>query len=368
MFARDSLLRAVLTLAVLGATGVFAEDEVFHQSFEEGMDGILTPTPATTSLSITNEEAQVFKGKAALKVAYPADIKDESQMPAVVIPGISGGFGGLALAVKAAQPTPLLCMAFEEDGSQYMAVASVPGGQWIELWYDRADFAKDKDKPDGNDRLDPEQVRSVVVCDLTFFLANMVPGATAPGVGERSLVIDEITIPREPRRKPVLVDGGLLIDGFSEPYARAVLAGVGTLGIEPREVGENDDGALLAKYAISQTTPMAGVLRPLPHNWEKPPTGIRFDAKVDFVSTIVASVEEADGSSYLRMLEPSPTAEWQTFEIPFGDFALSDDSQDENRRLDVDQVTHIMFGDAGGMMQRYGVNGLWLDNLVLLSE
>ena len=113
---------------------------------------------------------------------------------------------------------------------------------------------------------------------------------------------------------------------------------------------------------------MAGVLRPLPGPWEKPPTGVRFDAKVDFVSTVVVSAEEVDGSSYFGMLEPTPTAEWRTFEVPFASLSLAEDSQDENHRLDSSQVTHLMFGDAAGMTQRYGVNGLWLDNLVLLFE
>jgi len=82
--------------------------------------------------------------------------------------------------------------------------------------------------------------------------------------------------------------------------------------------------------------------------------------------TLVVKVKERDESGYDHVIQVNVPDQWQEFTLPFADFNLDNDSQDENGRLDVDQVKEIVFFDATGILtQADGRNSVFLDSVMV---
>ena len=96
--------------------------------------------------------------------------------------------------------------------------------------------------------------------------------------------------------------------------------------------------------------------------------GIRLRLRTDTPTAVVVGCIERDGSSYMRVVQ-TVGGRWTTFEAPFSAFVLSDDSKDENGRLDLDQVGTVVIADAAGMMPTASVDQtLLLDDIELGAD
>jgi len=375
--ARALWMCAVLTMVASFACAQDVAEPVFLQGFEENTDGVEAMNPMTT-LERTNAAGEAHDGNWALKLTYPENVTNETQVPVVAVPQIGGVFGGLRFWARASDPSVLGCMAQERDGSSYASFVSVPANTWLEVIFDRHDFFLDDKTVDENGYLDGDQVVGVGFGDVTSLLfGQAAPGGGPPlavgapplagGGQSRNLWVDAIEVHSEPLRVLDLLPDGILIDDFNAVALRGLFMGDGAVESAPREDGDEDDMALLARYSISQDQLMAGIMHPLPPTTGVPFTGLRFDAKADFPGTFLIGVTEQDDSQYFRQVEPELTTEWQTIEVLLTGFNLSDDSTDENGRLDPEQIKAVMFGDASGIMGTFGVNGLWMDNLTILT-
>ena len=78
-------------------------------------------------------------------------------------------------------------------------------------------------------------------------------------------------------------------------------------------------------------------------------TGVRVWLKTDTAAMVVLGLVERDGSSYMHAVRTLP-GEWLHMEARFAAFGLSDDSKDENGRLDLEQVGTLVIADAGGFL------------------
>lgn len=123
-------------------------------------------------------------------------------------------------------------------------------------------------------------------------------------------------------------------------------------------------GALETHYRVEEKK-MAGIIRPVDGLAGK---GLRVWLKTDTPATLVLGLIERDGSGYQYVVQ-TPLNKWTFVEVPFISFNLSDDSKDENGRLDPDQVSMILVADAGGFLPGAGIERtLWVDEYEITSE
>jgi hypothetical protein len=96
--------------------------------------------------------------------------------------------------------------------------------------------------------------------------------------------------------------------------------------------------------------------------------GVRVWLKTDTAATLVLGLIERDGSAYMHVVQTLP-GEWLRVEAPFTSFHLSEDSKDENGRLDLEQVGTLVIADAGGFMPGAGgERALWVDEYEVTGD
>lgn len=96
--------------------------------------------------------------------------------------------------------------------------------------------------------------------------------------------------------------------------------------------------------------------------------GVRVWLKTDTAAILVLGLVERDGSSYQHVVR-MPPGEWKRVEVPFPAFTLSDDSRDENGRLDPAEVGTLVIADARGFLPGAGGEGtLWVDEYEVVAE
>jgi len=97
-------------------------------------------------------------------------------------------------------------------------------------------------------------------------------------------------------------------------------------------------------------------------------SGLKLRLKTDSPTTVVIGCIERDGSSYVHIVQTGGGA-WLHVSAPFVTFALSEDSRDENGRLDLDQIGTLVIADAAGFMPVAPASRtLWLDDVDFGAE
>ncbi len=71
--------------------------------------------------------------------------------------------------------------------------------------------------------------------------------------------------------------------------------------------------------------------------------GLALRLRANYEGQVIIGVMEADGSSYMVFPERLEL-DWTQYEMPLDALVLSDDSEDENGQLDVDQVDTVLIG------------------------
>lgn len=108
---------------------------------------------------------------------------------------------------------------------------------------------------------------------------------------------------------------------------------------------------------------------------------LQFALKSSVGGPLIAVLREADDSTYVYLFY-LPADQWQVLDLPLADFHLEDQSQDENGKLDLDQVGGFGFVDpmtwflqAEGQAQLKIFafppatrRDLWLDDVKLMDE
>ncbi|MCS7191796.1 MAG: hypothetical protein NZ937_02280 [Armatimonadetes bacterium] len=72
------------------------------------------------------------------------------------------------------------------------------------------------------------------------------------------------------------------------------------------------------------------------------------------IKALLITLVERDGSHYYTDWLATPTDEWKTLTIPFNEFRLGGWSQDENGKLDLDQIGSIIVGIHGTTSEQEG--------------
>ncbi|MCX7968982.1 MAG: hypothetical protein N3B10_10935 [Armatimonadetes bacterium] len=81
------------------------------------------------------------------------------------------------------------------------------------------------------------------------------------------------------------------------------------------------------------------------------------------VKALLITLVERDGSHYYTDWIAAPAEKWRTLTIPLSEFRLGGWSQDENGKLDLDQIGSIIVGMHGTTSEQKGSGTIWVASI-----
>jgi hypothetical protein len=278
--------------------------------------------------------------------------------------------------LRASTATVLVVTLAEKDGSNYIAAFSSLPDVWQDISLDLSGFALSDDSQDENNLLDPGQIASLGLVDVSSFLVDMAakaPFMIPPELGPRKLWLDDVSVDTEPvlpRWETVEVNGlqAVRLESFeSMPLQWMMISGgaakiayddqMHTHGnLSLRLTYDLPAGKLVGMLTGPATAPIAKALR------------LRLSVRSEAATTLMVGLKEKDGSQYNYPLPVTAGQEMHVADLPLTEFKLGDDSTDENGKLDLGQVSELQIMDMSGILgQPVGHNTLWLDDILFIE-
>jgi hypothetical protein len=84
------------------------------------------------------------------------------------------------------------------------------------------------------------------------------------------------------------------------------------------------------------------------------------------IKALLITLVEHDGSHYYTDWIATPSEGWRTLVIPFSEFRLGGWSQDENGRLDLDQIGSLIVGMHGTTSESEGRGSIWVASIAFV--
>jgi len=84
------------------------------------------------------------------------------------------------------------------------------------------------------------------------------------------------------------------------------------------------------------------------------------------IKALLVILVEHDGSHYYTDWIATPSEGWRTLVIPFSEFRLGGWSQDENGRLDLDQIGSLIVGMHGTTSESEGRGSIWVASITFV--
>lgn len=247
----------------------------------------------------------------------------------------------LSLSIRMSEASPLMYAVRESDGSEYQGYMYTPGGRWHDLTVDLDELMLSEVSQDENDRLDVGQISSIVVADISN-LSGEAGESLGIKQGEQHMWLDNVAIserlaPHRSRRGP---EGESIIDDFDLDPVRCLPIGGPTLELTAGPDGD-DPSALRVGYD-QQGYRWAGFVAAVGYLNLTRYTQIGLRVKADCAAPLTVVLEERDGSKYVTRHQLDPAAGWHDLALDFACFSLDPATQDENDRLDLDQLRVII--------------------------
>jgi hypothetical protein len=270
--------------------------------------------------------------------------------------------------VKADRATPFAFTLQEKDGGRFSTVFAVQKDTWQRVEISTADLILDtgKDAPKvAIGRLDMDQVEGVALADMAqIFIQGDPAFATALGIteGKRTLNMDDFTVLPSPLAPASTLKGGEgLLDTFARPQVGWVPVGDVKLA---RAAGKPLDGAGLQAEYHQAPAKFNGFIKFVSMGGLAGATKLAISAASLKPAKIVVQVEERGGGKYNTTIELPGNSGRADLTVSFADFKPAQDSKDDNNRLDLDQVTQVLFIDATGLLDNTDAdNTLWINGI-----
>lgn len=349
--------------AVLPAAGEDAPAPLPRCDFEQGIEGWESLSPAG-EVHVSPAPKHVRSGELALEYRYEAK-KDAPPFLAYAVAGLAG-MESLSLDIQSDSPTQVMVALTEEGGARYQYLTFTPPAQaWMHLEIDRTEFTRADDTPDADGRLDPEQVRAIVLGDVTAILtAEGDPGAKLVGerAGQHSLWIDNLVVSKESAVTPAPA-GQVVIDDFRrDNLPWTPLAGV-SLAVGPGP-GKKAGRALHAAYT-TEGGKLAAIIRTLAPGALPGLKKLEFRAAAPRETALAVVLEEAGGARYLASARVPGDGAFHQLSFAYDDFKRAEETKDDNGRLDPEKVKSLGFVDLAGLAGQppAGAGSLWLQDI-----
>ena len=368
-----SLLIGAAAILALGAAAV-AQDTpppIISHTFEEN-DGSWQGFGGEAIVSVTHDSALIKSGKGALQLAYGIKKGEFSLMLLPTPDSTLAKAKSLRFWIKTDHATTMALVLQEKDGGRYNATFAAPKQAWQQVELSVADFVLDrsKDAPnDPNGKLDMDLVQNIGVADMAqIFVQGDKALAAAFGIveGPRKLYMDDFAI-RTTEIAPAftLKNGEGVIDTFARPQVCWLIAGELDA---TRTSGKPLEGpGIQAKYhqAMGKIAGLAHFIQP---GALKGATKIALSAASLKPTKLVVQVEEKGGGKYNTIVELPGNSGRADVTLNFADFTEAMDSKDDNKKLDIEDVTQILILDATGFTENVDAdNTLWVNNIRALK-
>ena len=318
-----------------------------------------TSTAHEAVLAIAHEPDLVRSGTGALQLTWtPLDGRLAFLELGPV--ALAGRPRSLSLSIRMSEASPLMYAVREGDGSEYQGYVYMPGGRWHDLAVDLDELMLSEVSQDENGRLDVGQINAIVVADI-----SNLPGEAGKSLGikqgEQQMWLDDVAIGERlaPHRSTRGPEGEMIIDDFDLDPVRCLPIGAPRLELAAGpEAG--DPSALRIGYD-QEGYRWAGFVAAVGYlnlaNCAQ--LGLRVKAECEAPLTVV--LEERDGSKYVTRHRLDPEAGWYDVALEFAHFKLDEATEDENDRLDLDQLRVVIpVVDTRRAQVGEGGGGAWL--------
>lgn len=348
-----------------------------HLDFEDG-NLAFQPLGDNAKVSLTREAANVKQGRAALRFDYEVGAAGMNALLRTGQMGEAADLKSFRFWVKADYPTNLVMVLQEENAGRYLALFHAPKNQWQQVELAPSDFvlsSNPEDPKDPNGKLDMDIVTAAAIGDFNQLLAASKDQGLKRilGIkdGRHSLYIDDFWASKQPLVLPpgVNPDSKNIIDAFVRPQLSWLSLGdvllkrvtEKELADQGRDISVRGRG-LQAEYR-QQAGALMGLTKLIRPGLLKDMTSLEFTVATDKAMTLVVQLEETSGGKYFTTVQlPAGTTPAEMRLLPEL-FGVSEDSKDDNKRLDLEQVKQILLIDAAGLFgQPMGDNVLWLSN------
>jgi len=317
--------------------------------FEKGTEGF---SSLAGRLLAVQDAGEVREGIGALKFEYEVE-------PDRLLFFSKGdlsleGIQSVSFWVRTDSPSLLVVALDERDSSSYSYMVPTRAAEWHYVSAELSDFSLGDDSSDENERLDVDEVGSIAVGDLTALLSEHFQLTGYEKQGLHRLWLDEMIFSPGPKTNRYAPSGRIVLDdleGALEGWG-CIEPGSGTVShVQGAGGADSGTGALEFRYRTEQghftAAGRIGLnLRGL--------GAIAFRGRSEREAWLAAGLMERDESSYIHPFQVAG-GEWIEKEIPLEAFILGEDSDDDNWRLDPDQVfvffiadiSHFVGGPAG---------------------
>jgi hypothetical protein len=332
-----------------------------------------------SKIAITHEAASVKSGKGALSYSYEITPKI-IRVLALRRPMDLTGMKSLHLWVKCSHATSVIIGLGEASGASYQANAHCPAGAWQEIAVNLDELTVDDRAKDPNGKLDLDQIGSITIFDIAGFAAMFLPDIKGP----RTMVLDDISF----SSKPVAATTGpaqvtrvvpiYLVDNFESSVIRWIPISLEVLdapkfSLFDAPVAVDKDvppggGKQSLKFSYPRKAKkFHGIMRNLEKVDLSKATTLDLSLKSSHDGTFLVTLEEKDGSRYNKKVDLL-LGDWKSFSWPLSEFTLAEDSQDENGKLDADQIKQITISDVTTLLGAGEADQvhLWVDQVLFV--
>ena len=366
---------ALVTLSVWLAGSAQAQGTLAKWTFDEDMATWQSVDPAA-KLQVTKDQPAVrIEGMGVAEYACEITAGKLAGLMTEVTADLAKA-KSLRFWLRTSTPTVLILTLGEKDGSSYIAAFSSLPDVWQDISLDFSSFALSDDSQDENNLLDPGQIASLGLVDVSSFLVDLAakaPFLIPPELGPRKLWLDDVSVDSEPvlpRWEAAEVGGlkGVRLESFeSLPLQWLMISGGATKIAYDDQVHTHGNLSLRVTYDLPAgklvgmltgpaTAPIAKALR------------LRLSVRSEAATTLMVGLKEKDGSQYNYPLPVAAGQELRVVDLPLTEFKLGDDSADENGKLDLGQVSEFSVSDMSGILgQPVGHNTLWLDDILFIE-
>jgi hypothetical protein len=331
-------------------------EPILFQGFENGAEQWAVIGGAA-KVGVTHDAENIRTGQGALQFDYTVQA---GQFEALASPLATATFASLKSIkfwIKSSHNTTILLALQEQGGGRFATMFSVARDKWQNVEVDPADLIlqTDADDPkDANGKLDLEKIEYIGLIDFDQVVLQMISGAPPqvaqmiqiPG-GPRTLYLDDVTLSSQPLPKIETAPGVANIDLFQRPQAE--WAAVGGAVLERLQAKDPKDNALKVTYHQAPGRIMA-VLKPIQRGALTGKKQLMFQAASMKPTTFLVQLEETSGGKYNTSITVPGNATPTPMTLKFADFKVSQDSNDTNDRLDLDQVKQLFIADISGLM------------------
>ncbi len=345
--------------------------------FEDGRT-IFSTLGDDAKLSLDTNNINVKAGRASLRFDYVIAPNKMDLLLKTGQPGEASRLKTFRFWAKSDYATNLVMVLQEQDSGRWMSTFHLPKNVWqrVELSVDDFELTSNVDDPkDNNGKLDMDLVSAAALADYKQIFAatdneemKKILGIKA---GPHTFWLDDFEASKEPLPKaPEDPLGATMLDDFVHPQLNWTMLGdmllkrvteeqMKQVGRPVSVIGQG----LQAEYR-QQVGGIVGLTKMLQPGLLKDMVALRFAVATEQAMTLLIQLEETSGGKYNTTIElPADNKPGEVRLVPML-FEVAQDSKDNNKRLDLEQVKQILFVDATGLLGgAVNDNALWISKL-----